>query len=289
MSRSTISGAAGFHEMPLVLFTALSVAGGGVGVAALIRGALSPTVPTLSTGEGILRAVLLGVGVLISAGHLGKPLRGPLALRGLGRSPLSNEVLALAGALAGALGALAYPEAGASLAVFSGIACFGAVVLLLSIGLVYNLPGQLVWRGAAVAHPLMMAVAWGLLVALEGWNGAPSPPALSPVFWIALVTDGVLAGYRYTSLEGMKRGGEASYPSLFKRRKGLWASRILLSHLVTPLALALGTWGLAVLSFSLAVLVDRFAFYALAVRVTTESEVARVEALLWDSDQVPGD
>jgi len=134
-----------------------------------------------------------------------------------------------------------------------------------------------------------MAITWGLLVSLEGWSGAPSPPALFPVFWIALVADGILAGYRYTSLVRMRRGGEASYPSLFKRWKGLWGSRILLSHLVTPLALALDTWSLAVLTLSLAVLVDRFAFYALAVRVTTESEVARVDALLWDSDQVLGD
>jgi anaerobic dimethyl sulfoxide reductase subunit C (anchor subunit) len=271
--------------MPLVLFTGLGVAGGGIGVAALIRGALAGTLPVLSRGEGILIAAMLGVGSLISARHLGRPLRGPLALRGLGRSPLSNEILALSVALAGALLALATPEGGAVQRIFSGITGLGSVAFLLSIGVVYSLPGQLAWRGAPVAHPLVLGMAWGLLFGLGGLGG-PAPPALELLFWVVLAADGVLAADRFASQERMKGKGQASHPALFGIRRSLWGSRILLSHLVAPLALALDTWTLAVVSLSLAVLVDRFAFYALAIRTTTESEVARVEALLGDSDQV---
>jgi hypothetical protein len=39
-------------------------------------------------------------------------------------------------------------------------------------------------------------------------------------------------------------------------------------------------WQWALLLFGLALLLDRFGFYALALRQTAESEVARVEALL---------
>jgi hypothetical protein len=57
-------------------------------------------------------------------------------------------------------------------------------------------------------------------------------------------------------------------------------ARLALSALAAPLALLGGWWSLALCALSLALILDRFGFYALAVRQTSESEVARVEGLL---------
>ena len=277
-----------FHEFPLVLFTTLGIAGAGVGSAHLLQVAVGGSALALSLQEGILLSVSLLVGVILSAGHLGKPLRGHLALKGLGRSPLSNELLALGIALgAGVLGLLlregifpwTLPGAGYLLGPVGLLASLGSVAFLLSLGILYNLPGQLSWRGPAVGHPLVLGTAWGLLLGLGGsqpLGDATFPPLLG----VVLAVDGALVILRFRSLWRNQGVGEASYPQL--EAWGVWGLgvRLFLSTVVAPLSLLGGGWGGAVLALSLALFLDRMAFYALAVVKTTESEVARVEALL---------
>ena len=272
----------GFHELPLVAFTALGTAGAGIGVANLLEASFAGGLPALSRPEGILLCVLLGAGLLVSSGHLGKPLRGPLALRRLGRSALSNEILALGSALVGGILGVALPPAHPLQGAVDLVACVGALSFLLALGAVYNLPGQLAWRGPALLlHPVVMGAAWGLQVSSgRAWASGDilAPPALA--LWLALVADGLLFAYRWRILERRKDEGELSHPRAFRWRRVLLGARFTLASVATPLALMGPGWGAALFTFSLALLLDRFAFYTLAVRLTTESEVARVEALL---------
>jgi DMSO reductase anchor subunit len=279
MTRTKAHPVGGFHELPLVLFTAMGMAGGGIGAASVLQGALSGRLPSLTRAESILLSVLLGTGFLISARHLGRPLRGPLALRGMGRSPLSNEVAALAVTLTGALLGAALPSGHPLQAVSDLVAGIGSIAFLLAVGVVYRLPGQLAWRGAVVFHPLVLGTAWGLLTAAPRL-GSPATGAILRAVLVALLLDGVLVLIRNAAMERAGREGSASYPGVFRFRGLVMGARLASSALLTPLALLEGQWEMAVGALSLACLLDRFGFYALAVRQTTESEVARVEALL---------
>ena len=181
MSRSNLPAEGGFHEMPLVWFTALGIAGGGIGVANLLEALLGSGSPTLTRPEALVLCALLAGGALLSAGHLGKPLRGPLALRGVLRSALSNEVGVLGLTLgAGAVGA-AFPYAPLVSEVSGALAGFGSVGFLLAVGAVYALPNQLAWRGLVAFHPLVLDVTWGLLFLL-GSPGTRPATDLLPAF-----------------------------------------------------------------------------------------------------------
>lgn len=268
-----------FHEWPLVLFTALATAGGGIGVVSLIRGLLTASTPAISLDERLLVGVLLVGGAVLSARHLGKPVRGPLAFRGVGRSPLSGEVLALAlTSTCAFLGtfAIGYPRIQVVLDILVGA---GSVTLLLTVGAVYQLPGQLSWRGPVAFQPLLLGTAWGLIRAV-GLDGPGPELGLLPAAGAVLVADGLLVCYRWMRLNDRSTQGEVGYPGPFRRRTLLLGGRLVLSALVSPALVLAGVPSLALLAFSLALLMDRYAFYALAVRQTTESEVERVEAFL---------
>ncbi len=268
-----------FHEWPLVLFTVLAMAGGGIGVSSLMRGLLTASPPALSLEERLLVGVLLAGGAVLSAEHLGKPFRGPLVFRGVGRSPLSGEVLALALTLVCAfLGtfSIGYPRIQMVLDILVGT---GSVALLLAIGAVYRLPGQLAWGGPSTVQPLVAGSAWGLLWVVGLGEVGPGA-GLVAALWVALLADALLAGYRLIRLEGAPDRGEIMHPGAFHHRRPLQLGRLALSSLVSPTLILVGAPVLALLTFSGSILVDRCAFYALAVRQTTESEVARVESLL---------
>jgi DMSO reductase anchor subunit len=278
--RSSSSGVRdGFHEMPLVVFTALGIAGGGIGAASLLRAALAWRIPSLSQSEAIVLALLLGFGFLISAGHLGRPRRGPLALRGIGRSPLSNEVVALGVTLAGAMLGAVFPSSHPLQGAFDLVASVGSVAFLLALGAVYRLPGQLAWRGPVLFHPLVLGVAWGLLMTSRTPTGSVPAETLR-VLLVVLLLDGVVVLLRHAATGRAGRFGSSSHPGIFRRRGLLMGARLALSTVLTPLALLESRWGIALAILSVACLLDRFGFYGLAVRQTTESEVARVEALL---------
>jgi DMSO reductase anchor subunit len=235
--------------------------------------------PVLSLPERLLLAGLLVGGAVLSAGHLGRPSRGPLALRGLGRSPLSAEVFVLT-VTAGCALLASIPVGTSTLrTILDGLTSVGSVALLLLIGAVYRLPGQLAWGGPVTVQPLVAGSAWGLLWAV-GLDEVGPGAGLVAALWVALLADAVLAGYRLIRLEDAPDRGEILHPRAFHRRRPLQMGRLALSSLASPVLLLTGAPVLALLAFSGSILVDRYAFYALAVRQTTESEVARVEALL---------
>ena len=268
-----------FHETPLVLFSTLGIAGAGIGAATLVRAFLSSSLPVVSRSEALLLSLLLGVGTLISAGHLGRPLRGPLALRRLGKSPLSNEILAVGIALLGAGLCVGLPADFALRWIASVLACLGSLGFLLALGAVYDIPGQLAWRGSAVFQPLALATAWGLLL---GFDRSFSPEVAGgvSVFLVVLLLDGVLVVGRNALTNRGRRLGVPVHPGVFRWRGILLATRLVSSGVAAALTILGDLDGAALLALSLALLVDRFGFYGLAIRWTSESEVARVEALL---------
>ena len=162
MTRPKGEDGAGFHELPLVLFTALSTAGAGVGVSHLGLACLrwSSWVPPMEVLLGF--SILLALGFLSSAGHLGRPLRGPLALVRVGKSPLSTEVLLVGIAVATGLLGVVLPSDHGLVPPLSVAAILSSVPLLLVLGLVYNLPNQLTWRGLTPAQPFVLGLGFGL-------------------------------------------------------------------------------------------------------------------------------
>ncbi|AKJ43201.1 dimethyl sulfoxide reductase anchor subunit family protein [Pragia fontium] len=81
------------HELPLVFFTVLGQSAVGIFLLAFISYQLK-----LSDGGQLKRAnllafVLMAVGLAIGILHLGQIFRAPNMLAGLGRSPMSNEIV----------------------------------------------------------------------------------------------------------------------------------------------------------------------------------------------------
>jgi len=272
-----------FHETPLVFFTVLGVAGGGLGSAHLLRMVFGGAPLALSFGEGSLLSSLLLLGMVFSMGHLGKPLRGPYALLGVGRSPLSNEILALGVAVAAGvvgLGAGFFVPGNSTLLGLLGLlASLASVAFLLALGALYSLPGQPGWQGPVVVQPLLLGSAWGLLM---GPLVVPSPPGAELHLLLVgfLTLDAGLALLRFRGAGASRKVGALLYPRLVPWGRRLLSLRILLSAVLTPFAIFFHWWWLSALALSLALVLDRVVFYTLAARVTTESEVARVEALL---------
>lgn len=275
-SRSRVARAS-FHETPLVLFSGLAIAGAGIGSANLLAGLLGGGW-VLSETRAFLLSGLLLLAMIASAGHLGRPLRGPLVLLGVGRSPLSNEILVLGLALASGSLSLLLPE-GRWDTIPGLVASVASVLLLMALGGVYALPGQMAWGGASALSPLALGLAWGLLLDAGLPGGAPA--AIGTILlWVALLLDGGLTVSRWLSLERYAPGTEITHPQLFHRRKMLLGARFALASMATPLALLAGVWPLAIILFAGAIFLDRLGFYALSFRRTTESEVRRVESLL---------
>ncbi|MBT8396759.1 MAG: dimethyl sulfoxide reductase anchor subunit [Gemmatimonadetes bacterium] len=269
----------GFHELPLVLFTALATGGAGMGLAHLGMAFLGwvPWIPSTEV-SGVFTA-LLGVGLLFSVGHLGRPLRGPLALVRVGKSPLSNEVLFVSLALAAGIFGLAMPAGHALKSPMALGAAMASVPVLVALGFVYRLSGQLTWRGTAPFHPLVLGAGFGMTLLLGSLPlGAQARGEL--LVLLVLLIDGLLVWERSWRIANALRSGLPSHPGLMDQRGSALVLRVLLGNLLPAVALLSGWRELAGFSLFLNLFFDRFLFYGLAVRHTTESEVMKVEAAL---------
>jgi DMSO reductase anchor subunit len=236
----------------------------------------------LPRGLGLLLSGLLLLGVLLSAGHLGRPLRAPLAARGMGRSPLSNEIGALTLALAGGILGLLLPEASVGGAMAGALAAGGSFLFLLALGRVYALPGRPDWQGMVVLQPLLLGTALGLLVVL-GVHHLPDhsfePSGRAPLLAF-LGADLILAAALARKRIIRRLSGEVVHPWARGWRKPLLGIRLAATGGAMTAVLPFSLYGWALLLLSLALVLDRIAFYALSVRETTESELGRMEALL---------
>jgi DMSO reductase anchor subunit len=294
MTRREPKRGAGFHELPLVLFTALAIGGAGVGTAHLTLFLLGwvPLAPAMRVMA--LLGVLLGVGLLFSVGHLGRPFRSALALFRIGRSPLSNEVLVVGVALAASLVSLALPAGHFLVVPLTVTALVSSVLTLLALGLVYRLPGQLTWGGPVLAQPLVLGVAFGLTVLL-GALPAGTRARGELLILLILLVDGLLVWERTRRTAGVLNRGVPTHPRFLGQRGSAVILRILMGILLPAAALLWGRSELAGIFLFLNLFLDRFLFYGLAVRCGTEAEVERAEtalragadSLLEDFDSTP--
>ncbi|HSK10159.1 MAG TPA: DmsC/YnfH family molybdoenzyme membrane anchor subunit [Vicinamibacterales bacterium] len=272
MTARTGRPARGLHEWPLVVFTSLAIVGSALLVSALMSLATGGAIPDVEplVWRGVL---LLGAGLVVSLAHLGRPWRAPIAIRRLGSSRLSAEV-ALAGVALGlAVAALALPSPHVALA----LAAIAAAGLLVSLGLVYSLPGQCAWQGAVVWTPLSI----GLALAATFSAAFPlAPAAWRPAAAALLCADLVLLTLRMRRLAALPAGCRPAYPPLFEERGTLLNLRLALADALPLLLLLGGRPEAAAVILAVGVLVDRVQFYALAAQQTTEGEVARADEII---------
>jgi anaerobic dimethyl sulfoxide reductase subunit C (anchor subunit) len=262
------------HDLPLVVFTWLAIAGGGtiavsfLGEIAGRRGGASAV---------LIGSALVAAAVVASLGHLGRPLRAPLAASGLGRSPVSNEVLlAVLTVSSAALAASGW--GGESTAVLARLAALLlAPALLASIGAVYRAGGQLAWTGASACSPL----AAGLLVGAFATN-ALAPDGQGAALWALTgltAVDAAVVALRWRSFSQSVRRVPA--PEQMRISHAAWmAARVALLDIAPLASAALGAPVLAACLAAAGLLADRAGFYLTALQHTTEAEIGRVERLL---------
>lgn len=88
------------HELPLVFFTVLAQAAAGAYLILLLSQPFNGMDERKLSIGILVSMMLLSVGMLVGMFHLGMPIRALNLLAGVGRSPMSNEIL-LGGTFAG--------------------------------------------------------------------------------------------------------------------------------------------------------------------------------------------
>ena len=240
-------------------------------VAWLAAGATAPAAGAVRWG-----VLLLGAGLAVSTAHLGRPFRAPLATLGLGRSRLSAEIVVAGIALMLGIVTALLPHASPVLGFTTAAA---ALALLVTLGLVYALPGQQTWRGAVVWMPLSERP--GLLARWRFGRDCgevrPSRSAQRPrSCWPCDIAaarrcgDCRSCGPRRRSRRDTRRSSHAAISIL--------VSRLALVDILPACCLLAGLPTIAAGLLGLGILVDRIAFYGFASQHTTEAEVGRVEA-----------
>jgi DMSO reductase anchor subunit len=255
---------------PLVAFTSLAIAGAGL----VSASAYFELVHGLVSGRMVAAgAVLLATGLLVSLGHLGRKRSAGLAVRGAGRSALSNEALIAGLALAAAALAAGLDLAGAHARAVTAIAGAVNAALMVSIGLVYRIRGHRTWRGFSAATPLTGGLAFGA-IAVQTAAGT-GRVFLGTLLFIA--ADALIFSRRWRDLAGIPSSGAMLENPWMIRRSQLLAARFFLLDVIPYVLLAVSPMPLAVVSAAAGLIVDRFCFYVLAVQHTTEHEIATVE------------
>ena len=267
---------------PLVVFTSLAIAGAGLVSASayfeLVHGLVSPS--ALAAG-----AVLLAAGLAVSLGHLGQKRRAALAVRGAGRSALSNEALFAGFALAVAAIVAVMGLSGSRAPVPTAAAGAVNAAFLVSIGLVYRVRGQRTWQGFSAATPLTGGLAFGA-IAVQTTAGS-GDVYLGTLLFIAI--DALLFSQRWRDIVGIAFSERMLADPWHARRTQLLAARCFLLNVIPFFLLAASPTPLAIPVAAAGLLVDRFSFYVLALQHTTEHEIAGVEAQIDALGRTPED
>jgi len=268
----------GMHEWPLVLFSALAIAGAGTLASQPALLELGAADPAAARSQAAWATALVAVGLTVSFNHVGRRRRLVQAARRLGVNALSTEGgLAVATLAAGA--ALAWmPADPAITGALAWLAGTAAAALLLAVGLVYRLRGQVAWPGVAAAGPLLTGLAFGF-IACASTTPAVLPVTLGPTLAL-LGGDALVLCGRWLAIARPSSRLGALHPAIYRRRHWLLGARLVLVTLAPATLLAGGVPTLADLSIGLGLLVDRLAFYGLAAQHTTEAEIARIEQFL---------
>jgi DMSO reductase anchor subunit len=267
---------------PLVVFTSLAIAGAGLVSASayfeLVPGLVSPS--AVAAG-----AVLLAAGLAVSLGHLGQKRRAGLAVRGAGRSALSNEALFAGVALAVAVIVAVMGLSGSRAPVLTAAAGAVNAAFLVSVGLVYRVRGQRTWQGFSAATPLTGGLAFGA-IAVQTTAGS-GDVYLGTLLFIAI--DALLFSQRWRGIVGIAFSERMLADPWHARRTQLLAARFFLLDAIPFFLLAASPTPLAIPVAAAGLLVDRFSFYVLALQHTTEHEIAGVEAQIDALGRTPED
>ncbi|MFB3854046.1 MAG: DmsC/YnfH family molybdoenzyme membrane anchor subunit [Vicinamibacterales bacterium] len=269
-----------FHEPPLVVFTTLATAGAGILASTLIRPLVGAPVGLRPIDSG-MGAILIGTGFVFSTAHLGRKTRALLAIRRFGRSPLSTEV---------ALGALLFMAAAAesmamkmrfSVPPLDWFVAAVAVAFLVALGFVYRLPGQVGWGFGSIASPLASGVLSGSVwhLAMRTAAGTEGGPSFAPLV-LATGADLVILAARWQSVDAARGRGSPVYSKAFALRHPIFGARLAILDLLAPLLALIDARFVGLAAVLAGLVLDRFAFYALAVRETVEGEIEQVEAVI---------
>lgn len=263
------------QQIPLVLFTTLLPAGIGIQIGAVLTGLLEKTAITGLLNQLVLSLICTAASAVIVFFHLGHKGRGARALKGVFHSPLSREII-----LAMIFGGLLLIDIAflhrigltTLLFVIMGLTGLIGLATALSIGQVYNLTGQVSWRGAVhVTGPLLgtMLLAAASTLSLVNARGPQHPVAIVVIF-LVLVEILALGKKGKSYLDAAKIRHQLVFPQLSRLIIGLYLGKtsvllILLSLTFTPQVqltpyLAAG-----------AMLLDRLAFYASAAQQTPQA------------------
>jgi DMSO reductase anchor subunit len=273
-----------FHEAPLAAFTAAAIAGGGVAASrplAWILG-LPPSAPGRKAAMAVL--FLVGGGLLLSVQHLGRRSRMTLAMRRAGRNALSTEVLFASLTVVAALALAVLPLQETWTELTWGFASLAASGLLMSLAWVYWIPAQLTWKGVPALAPMPLALLFGI----TAHTAAALPRSKTAVrcIIVLVVIDAIFWIVRCIKVERGRRIGTAAQAEIMAARGWIMGARFALLTLLFPIAIIFGVWFAGLALLGLGILVDRFAFYGLAIQQTSESEIARVETIIKSSVQL---
>lgn len=163
------------HELPLVFFTVFSQTAIGAFLLLLIDHLVRKTDNRAFAIGLLLSLCVFALGLLASFFHLGQPLRAANTLAGIGRSPMSNEIIcsslfALTGGIA-ALGLLIFK--GKKVALFKTFAVISAilgVIVLFIIPSIYKLDTVTTWKTSFTAFNFIVTafICGSLLAAILG-------------------------------------------------------------------------------------------------------------------------
>jgi len=263
-------------DLPLVLFTSFAMLGAGsIGALPLVW-IVDGGVWWPGDAVAMVAISLLGCGLLLSLTHLGRKGRLLLVIRGFPRSPLSLEVVLTSVTIAALSGVVIFDSRAASL--LWSIAVSGSWLLLVAIGLVYRLKGQVTWGGISIVAPLTTGLLWGLL--LHAVFATIPVEEFHLIVYLFIAIDSVVMMIRWNMIERRGSTGEARNQNAFRRRGTLLILRLTFVDLAGVIAYMLAGPVAALVTVTFGVFIDRYSFYALGVQLTTEAEVARIESMI---------
>ncbi len=266
------------ENRPLILFTSLAQMGAGIAAVQPLLWLVTGRFIWPGWIEVATVALLLLAGMASSLAHLGRKKRMLFVLFRINQSPLSIELLLTGITFTAALATFLWYR---TIPFFAWrVTIVAALILLLVMGLVYRLEGQLTWKGAAVVAPLTAGMLWGS-VFLPVVENAASGTSLLPVY-LLIIIDVLLTTVRWRTIEHSGRYGRPGFATAFEDRHKLIITRLIVTDLLTPIALLLIDPVVALITVTAGVFMDRYIFYALGVVHTTEAEISRVESLIPD-------
>lgn len=189
------------HEFPLVIFTVLAQTAAGLATAVALTVGVALAIDwwlgSLPLLGAVVAGVALGLALIASTSHLGRPGRAPNALRNLNSSPLSREIaaaavfgVALVAQCAALLGVPVARQLSVGLALVAGIA---GVILIAAIARVYTLRTVPAWNsihtsiaffGTAVTVGFSLC-AWLVPFAVDG---VPAAAVQRPLYLVSLLS-----------------------------------------------------------------------------------------------------